>query len=81
MGVGVLRGTLLCGLSLFIMVSLSSATVVLKASNGTLSFEDIEANFGKPLIPLFKRFVLSFGFDLILSYLGSQSSYYMIHLD
>lgn len=49
MGVGVLRGTLLCGLSLFIMVSLSSATVVLKASNRTLSFDDIEANFAPPV--------------------------------
>uniref|UniRef100_A0A7C9AUE2 RING-type domain-containing protein n=1 Tax=Opuntia streptacantha TaxID=393608 RepID=A0A7C9AUE2_OPUST len=50
MGVGFLCGTLLCGLFLvIIMVSLSSATVVLRTSNATLSFEDIEANFAPPV--------------------------------
>lgn len=40
---------MLCSLCLMMMVSLSSATVALKASNDTLTCEDIEANFAPPV--------------------------------
>ncbi|KAL2893573.1 Receptor homology region transmembrane domain- and RING domain-containing protein 2 [Bienertia sinuspersici] len=49
MGFGVSRKFLFFGLYLILMLSFSSASVVLEGNNITFVFEDIEANFAPPL--------------------------------
>ncbi|XP_021767251.1 receptor homology region, transmembrane domain- and RING domain-containing protein 2-like [Chenopodium quinoa] len=51
MGLKISKGILFCSIYLIMMLSFSSASVVLIGTNFTVKFDDIEANFAPPLGP------------------------------